>query len=355
MSGHYSRVRLNAPPPPSENGNNPTTLVSHPLPSDVEHGKDSDSLQAFCPRSTFTNELQKCFVARVRICLFRRGSQISGNTLIAALQDDFTPELFVHPEFCARPNIYSSLTEKLVQVGIVVAPFALCERKSRALLLERLTWFGNEYQHEQDVAEFIVHNCINPVPDRAISLSTPPSLQDILHGQPFQSVKPPGIPTWHTPNLGTHPYPSATVQGLPIQTPQEHALQQAVQRFTFEDNSKDPAQPGTHANTLALSTAHEHGAPEYTHPSRMNRNTADYRVNQEYQKPALAAFLQSMPHQKTLPNVNPPYNNACAQNVNPYYNPQSLPQHHSSDKHASERQSKLAVAFSTAFKDTNSQ
>ncbi|PXF42726.1 hypothetical protein BWQ96_07541 [Gracilariopsis chorda] len=195
------------------------------------------------------------------------------------------------------------------------------EKKSRALRLARLIWFGPEYQHERTVAELIVHNRLTPDPHHPITLTPSPPTP-----APNAAID---LSAWRTP-FSQQPYPKTSVQ-----TPQEYALQQAVQRLNFEEDHPRP--PAPHATTM----------PPH---SRMDRNTIDFRSNQ---KPAL--FNPPVyPQQNSAVHPNVQTHAPNTSNSSPGHQGQ-YGQHQNHSNNLWERHSKLAVAFSTASKDASNR
>ncbi|KAI0561846.1 hypothetical protein FGB62_71g229 [Gracilaria domingensis] len=343
MSSNNLRDSEPPPPHPVEATGDATLSFrepAQPSPSDLEN------LLQFCPRSNFTNELQTRFVETVRDCLRRCASALTGSNFVAALQEDFTPELFVHPEVCAKPNIYTKLTEKFEKLGIPVPEFVPGEKKSRALRLARIVWHSSEYQHERNVAEYIVYNRITPDPHRPITLSMSPNGEPILpHSTPPAHIT--HIPAQQVNTTGLATSWTATLnRNSEHQTPQQVEREQVLHRITFEEeNPRQPRNP-----------------TEQPYTSRLRRNTTDYRLLPSEGHPThhINAAITN--------NANtpaPPFGHATPSVYNSHgYHSQDnnrtnnypLQASNGTDSKGSyDRSNKLATAFSTAYKDASSR
>ncbi|PXF46954.1 hypothetical protein BWQ96_03292 [Gracilariopsis chorda] len=125
-------------------GNSTATVsASHPTarPTPVQAYNDNEDrlpdnlpdLLRFCHSTTPANSTQAEFVEVIPEALQRCVTSVTRTQLIEELQQDFCPELLVHPDIIKRSTLRRALITKLAELNVAIPPFTAGHRKSNAI------------------------------------------------------------------------------------------------------------------------------------------------------------------------------------------------------------------------------
>lgn len=171
---------------------NPPALSSSHAPSCASATSlNFHALFEFCFRMETPNELQNQFVETVRNYLARYVIIPNAGALIAKLQEDMTPKLFVYFMRTSKPRTHGALEFRLEDFGISIPLFPLVHKKSSVITLAYILWNIEEYRQKCSVVEFILFNHIMPNPNKPISLTAsnePPIFSRYLTLQSLQEL-----------------------------------------------------------------------------------------------------------------------------------------------------------------------
>lgn len=164
-------------PSNSSQSSNPPDQTSPSLPqrNEIENSANPSRITQFCSRMELTSPLQNEFVDVITGVLTRISNNPTAKDFLIGLQEEFTPELFAHPDISSKKSMHKALQDKMEQLGISIPPFTEGSRRSNVMRLANIIWQEPQFAHERDVVQHIVLNRLTPNPMRPITLYNNPS------------------------------------------------------------------------------------------------------------------------------------------------------------------------------------